>query len=566
MQEIITHKSFYVKDAIHVSGSCCGTRSHTNIVQTDTQPYSKDRVHVWFSGELFNQNDLLNGQSGSSVSDAKVLHTLYVADPQFTFLKSIDGGYTAVLYDESDEKIHLVSDRYGRQHLYWAKYKDGLAWASELKAFTVIPDLRIEIDHEAVEEFMGIGHMLGDRTWFKGVQMMPAASRLTFDLISQNCETTRYWWWDELKPFSGNADRKELAEESGNLLIKAVEKLSYLTKDQVGIALSGGRDSRAIFAAMPQKDEPLHALTFGQPNCLDIRIAAYVVKVKKSKHHIHELTSDNWFNERLKAVWWTDGQCSLLRMNGVNAQGIKKFYKIGFNGLAGEAIAGRTRPFELENSLQYLEEKYMKMPVSPAVKDRMYRHIMESGCPEAFVFSNRFRHFSAHGLNQGEAAGTISRLPFLNNELLEFIYRIPPEYKKSARLYDTMLLLMFPRYFPDLSWQGQDTAVSSGHKVKYFWLKSRNRLMRMAAKSGFTPGLPFPHVDFANWIRSLPARQVFESVLSDPDAFYPEFVSRKIVEDTLQNHMNGENHAVMLGRYLTFELWMQQTFNNKYRN
>jgi asparagine synthase (glutamine-hydrolysing) len=81
--------------------------------------------------------------------------------------------------------------------------------------------------------------------------------------------------------------------------------------ERVGLQLSGGLDSRAILAAMPKTDTPIHALTFGTIGDPEIEIAAQAAKIKS---HPPSLLSAGrqLLNGRRDLVWQLDGELNVI--------------------------------------------------------------------------------------------------------------------------------------------------------------------------------------------------------------------------------------------------------------
>ena len=78
---------------------------------------------------------------------------IILADPSLTFPESIDGVYSAVIYDRPRKKIFLITDRHGLQHLYWTKTKDHFAWATEYKHLA-LPGFKPSVDSNALNGFL----------------------------------------------------------------------------------------------------------------------------------------------------------------------------------------------------------------------------------------------------------------------------------------------------------------------------------------------------------------------------------------------------------------------------
>jgi len=182
--------------------------------------------------------------------------------------------------------------------------------------------------------------MVGDETWLRGVELVPAATVITWDIASASiARKHRYWWWNEIKPLTGKIDEDLLTEELGRLFRGAVARRSSGSKT-IGLTLSGGLDSRAILAAMPG-GRSLHAVTFGKKGCGDILIASRAARVKGAAHHVAEMNSANWLEQRCNGVWWTDGQFNLLHMNALAGLPLmSQLYDISLDGFLGDAVLG----------------------------------------------------------------------------------------------------------------------------------------------------------------------------------------------------------------------------------
>jgi asparagine synthase (glutamine-hydrolysing) len=60
MQDLMTHKPFYVKEPVFEDEYVCAARSFIGVAQKERQPYVSDDVYIWFDGELYNQRELVN--------------------------------------------------------------------------------------------------------------------------------------------------------------------------------------------------------------------------------------------------------------------------------------------------------------------------------------------------------------------------------------------------------------------------------------------------------------------------------------------------------------------------
>ncbi|HET8700280.1 MAG TPA: asparagine synthase-related protein, partial [Nitrococcus sp.] len=450
-------------------------------------------------------------------------------------LRRIDGVFAAVIYDARRRRVHLVTDRHGLRPLYWTVHHGQLAWASEVKAFLALPTFRPKINVGLTDAFFEGGFLIGDGTWFEGAELLPYAAVLTWELATRQPRIERYWSFDSVKPIAEPIDEQALAEELGARFIESVRRRWDACED-VGITLSGGLDSRAILAAAPNHGPPIPTFTFGVAGCTDLRIARRAARVKGARHQFFELSEANWLAPRIEGIWLSDGMLNLLHMHGLERFHYTREPAINLNGFLGDALLGGS-------------------------------YIGFRNWPVEKTFQNRGRRFILIGLQPGQAF-IHQRMPFFANDLLDLTLAIPESVRQHSHIYNKMLLQCFPTYYRRISWQ--KTRVPIGCPcyraamllaVKRLW----NRLGIEARRFGLPYRDPNRFHDYPQWIRRQPARAFFTNLLRDRNALYPEYVSRTRVLDTLQAHMAGADHSELLCRYLTFELFLQQTFKRRYR-
>jgi asparagine synthase (glutamine-hydrolysing) len=467
------------------------------------------------------------------------LLSLFKQDPDFSFLKKIDGVYAAVIYDSLKKKVYLITDRYGLRHLYWTVHQGCLQWGSELKAMLALPGFEPRVDCQAVKEFFEIGYLLEDRSLIEGAQLLPMGTFLTWDIKERSHQLKRYWGWDEIKPLTGVIDETEIAEELGRLFVNAVQR-RCLKSERVGLGLSGGLDSRALLAAMPVYDKAIHAVTFGKAGCDDFRIATRAARVKGAVHHFIEIDAENWLMPRLDGIWWTDGQFNLMHMHGMEGFYLgKELFDICLNGYGGDSIVGGC----------YIGDE------------------VDSQFSELEKINNRGRRFILLGPKLGEVY-LEQRLPAYDNALLEMSMSVPGNLRENEYIYQKMLLKAFPRFYRNIPWQTTGVPIgwpNLAKKTVRFSKKAKHKFLRKMSHFGVKYSDPNSYTDYPNWIRKEPARTFFKETLINSTALFPEYISREKVHHDWERHLSGENFANNLCRYITFEIWLQQVFTGKYR-
>lgn len=538
MRSLLKYFDNYVDEDLYSDKNIYASRTHLRVINQGKQPYIlNNRFFSWMEGEFYNQEELKSKYSIRSKTDIEILVNTYDSTGSFDFLRDIDGCYATVLYDKKESKVFLITDRYGFKPLYWGIIQDDLVWSSELKGFLGRVNFKPVIDRQAVENFFDIGYLFENRTWFKGVELVPPASTLIFDLKKSKIRIEHYWSWSEIKSIEGPIDERELVEELGRLFKQSVCR-HINSNERVGITLSGGLDSRAILAAVPEDYKPLHTFTFGQEGCEDIKIASKVSRLKGATHHILEINSSNWLVPRISSIWKSDASFSMLHMHGIEfCDEYKSYVDFILDGIWGDVIGGL----------------YIKIAPNKS---------------EEYTAQNRGRRFINQALILVES-WLINRRPFTDNKLIDFAFSLPQNMRRNSYIYNKMLLSIFPEYYNNIPWQKTGCPINHQKIVEQlvnFKYRIVNKLKRESQRFGFNFKDLSIYTDYPSWIRQEPATSFFEKVLLSKDALYPEHIDRNKVHAYFKNHIERKaNCHNELCLALTFELWLQQLFHGKFR-
>ena len=538
MRELLKYFDNYIDEKLYSNKDIYSSRTHLGIINQGKQPYIyNNRFLGWLEGEFYNQNELRSKYKVASNTDNELLVNIYGKTGSFDFLRDVDGYYTAVIYDKKKRQVYCITDRYGFKPLYWGTINSNLVWSSELKGFLGHIDFKPVIDPQAIEEFFDVGYLLENRTWFNGVELVPPASVLRFDVKNSKVKIQHYWAWNEIKLMKEPINKKELVEKLARLFKDSVRK-RVNNNERIGITLSGGLDSRAILAAVPENYKPLHTFTFGQKGCDDIRIAARVSKIKGAIHHVLEINSNNWLMPRINGIWKSDASFSLLHMHGIEFYDeYKSYIDFNLNGFLGDAILGGSYISNYE-SMEY-------------------------------KVRNRGRRFINQALILGES-WLIHRKPFFDKDLSNLIFSIPENLRQNSYIYRKMILSAFPEYYNSIPWQKTGCPISYSKRVVEllkFKNKVVNKLKLESQRFGFNFKDLWNYTNYPTWIRQEPAKSFFENLLLNKNALYPEYIDRNKIHHYIKNHMEKKaNYHNKLCLALTFELWLQQVFKGKYRD
>ena len=488
---------------------------------------------AYLDGEFFNRAALAH----TATSDPEFLIQAIMDEREQ--LNRIDGIFSGVVFDTHKNELHIITDRYGLRPLYWTRLGNRITWASQTKAFLALPEFSPVIDPISRDMFFSTGQLPSDRTWLKDVAPVPPATQMTFRISDGSLTQQRYWSWDEIAPLTGHHSQRELAQESGTRFRTAVEQR---TTGRTGLALSGGLDSRAILAAMPSTPQ---IFTFGHPDSADVRIAAQAASVKNAPHTVLPIHSQNWLLPRISGVWYADGALDLLHMHGIeHLKQQKEACDICLNGAGGDGLAGAGHLFHPKGLSAYLKNK-LHIQADRNTAQYLETAFNKAGSAHAFYIDWRMRGFTIHGPRLGLLHGLEYRLPFLDNQVQEFLYSIPLQQKANNRLYRKMLLETFPEYFKDIPYQATGFPISHSS----WTVKILRRLTGLRNPTSQT------FADYANWLRQSPGKNLGDHFL------YNTSETSKL----WQRHLAGEDHTIVLSRYVTYQLYLLQLFDGKYR-
>lgn len=211
------------------------------------QPMRHENYTLLFNGEIYNYVELREelislGQKFITDSDTEVLLKAWAQWGEKALAK-LNGMWAFCIYDEVNERLVLSRDRFGEKPLYWAKQKQTIYFASELKFFKSLIPLRLNV--LLANDYLvncQIDHT--DQTLFSDIYQVKPGALLTFDLSNLKYKETRYW---DLSKYSVEAKRsfEETCAEFLQLLESAVS-IRLRSDVPVGVMLSGGLDSNAI--------------------------------------------------------------------------------------------------------------------------------------------------------------------------------------------------------------------------------------------------------------------------------------------------------------------------------
>jgi asparagine synthase (glutamine-hydrolysing) len=215
------------------------------------QPMRSDdgRLTITYNGEIYNFEDVRRdlesrGARFRSRSDTEVILEAYRAFG-VGCLSRLNGMFAFAIWDESEQRLFAARDRVGKKPFYYREDADGLAFASEPKAFLAEDAFVPEADPTALFHYLSYQYVPCPQSAFRGVRRLPPAHYLVVERGRVAVE--RYWSLRYL-PKSVRHE-SDAVEEIGERLREAT-RARLVSDVPLGAFLSGGLDSSLVVAMM----------------------------------------------------------------------------------------------------------------------------------------------------------------------------------------------------------------------------------------------------------------------------------------------------------------------------
>jgi asparagine synthase (glutamine-hydrolysing) len=426
----------------------------------------------------------------STESDTEVIVAAYDAYKK-DCLQSFDGMFAFAIWDEQEQMLFAARDRFGEKPFFFFYNEEKLLFASEIKALWAA-GVEKQVNESMLYNYLTIGYTANpfnpQETFYQDIWKLPAASFLEYKPASHELSIEKYWtpYIDENKNISAD----EALEQFKALFKESIRK--RLRSDvAVGTSLSGGLDSSSIVAMCSQQASQNYThkcFTVGFPGFdkSEEQYASLVAKQFGLNHHLVNIDESALLQDLDKIMWHQEepvNSSSVLaqykvyqaaKQNGVTVlldgqgadeilAGYHKYYKWQWQQLyaekklkkSGELAAaqalGVQEKFGLKNKamamlphfsmamLQSRKEKeaakqgnlnkefislhkknlYYATPSESTLNSALYFNTFVYGLEELLRYADR--NSMAHAVEV--------RLPFLNHQLVEFLFTLPAHLK-----------------------------------------------------------------------------------------------------------------------------------------
>jgi asparagine synthase (glutamine-hydrolysing) len=547
---------------------------------------------ITYNGEVYNFRELRAeleglGRRFRSHSDTEVILHAY-AEWGRKCLDRLNGMFAFAIWNRRTRTLFLARDRYGVKPLYYTTVGSTVLFGSEIKSFLEHPSFRVDVSLPHLLEYFTFQNVFSDGTLFSGVKLLPAGHYIELTVAEAEPHPRQYWDYDFSEDDDVRDDR-EWIEELDRLFRAAVER-QLISDVPVGAYLSGGMDSGSITAIAATHLPYLATFTGGfdltSASGLELGFderskAERMSYLFKTEHYETVLKAGDMERCLADLVWHLeDPRVGQSYPNYYISRLASKFVKVCLSGTGGdELFAGYPwryyRAAVNDDYDHYVEKyygfwhrllpnRYMPQFFQPAVwaeiKDHrtidIFRgvlpdHVDPPSSPEEYINYSLYLEAKTflHGLLLVEdklsmAHGLETRVPFLDNELVDFAQRVPVRLK--LRNLDEVVRL--------------NENEPGAKNTKYFERTRDGKLLLRSVMARHVPdevttgvkqGFSGPD---ATWFRGQSVEYVRN--LIDHDALMYEFLDPKTVHTLVDEHASGkENRRLLLWSLLNFEHW-----------
>ena len=443
---------------------------HQPMITTDR------RYALTYNGEIYNHTEIraelesLGHQFRSRTDSEVVLLAWAQWGPQC--ITRFNGMFAFAIWDSHQDELTLVRDRYGVKPIYYAAVPGSFVFGSEQRAVLEHPSVGRRMDKKALYEYFTFQNIFTDRTLNEDIRILPAGHYLTVSGTTGSSRSVRYWDFHFREP-DGSVDPREYEEELDRLLRQAVSR-QLLSDVEIGSYLSGGMDSGTL-TALASKELP-YIKTFtcgfdlssasGIELGFDERERAEAMSALFKTEHYEMVLKSGDMERAMSAVvqQLEEPRVGQSYPNYYVARLASKFVKVVLSGAGGDELFGgypwRYFPGTGKTTFdEYVDQYYaywhrlvsntqlrkMFEPIQSDIEDvwtqDIFRNVFsnhenELRTPSDFV--NHSLYFEAktflHGLLVVEdklsmAHGLETRVPFLDNDLVDFAMRCPSSLK-----------------------------------------------------------------------------------------------------------------------------------------
>ncbi len=468
-------------------------------VENGRQPMTREHrgtnYTIVYNGELYNAPELLkivreNGIEPTTRCDTELVLDLYMLFGT-ACASMLNGIFAFAVHDEAAHEVYLARDRFGVKPLFYARVKDGIAFASEMKALLAHPEIRPNVGRRGLWELLFLSPIRLSGGIFEDIcEIDPACHAIWRG--GETLEISHYW---KLTANTCTDRREEMIEKTRMLLTDAIVR-QLVSDVPLCTLLSGGLDSSIVSAVAAdhyiRRGERLSTYSFEyegnrasfhsslfQPQS-DDEYALYMANFLETDHHVLAAPTEEVAQLLVESAYARDfpGQADIDSSLLYFCRRIKEKHTVALSGECADEIFGGYpwfyRPEMLESDFfpfihdpmlraSLFENEIVKSGEGYAYMRDRYRESL-TACPVLDDDTVNMRasrratwlsvnYFMASLLERKDrmsmAASVEVRVPYADHRILEYVYNVPWEIKFENGIEKALLRNAMADWLPD---------------------------------------------------------------------------------------------------------------------
>jgi asparagine synthetase B (glutamine-hydrolysing) len=436
----------------------------------------------------------------------------------------------------------------------------------------LVPTDPPEYNVKSIVSLFTFMHLLGNDTFFEGIELLPPASVLVYNVYDHSIHISSYWSYDlEDKPAKfAHLPLEWLIEKFDAAMANSI-RWRMGDHENIGIFLSGGIDSRILIGYAKEladkTNKRLHAFTFGTKNGYQHKPTCKVAKALGIKHSFYEIPADTIAKYAWEVVWNGDGHLMIRDAHFISLlQTIREGVDVVLTGYIGGILFGAhvtEAILKFSSKRELLDYKFERAKVGP-MSDKAPSLFMDSLVSD-FELSARESFEATINSIPSEVPYKVayywdlyqrgmrflmpnSNYPrwyvfcsdaYVDNALLDFASSLPAELLMHKRFLRKVLEMRFPQ-LNDLGFEeAPPLRASDWERFLFRLIRYAERRLVFAIQECSRGKILIRNRNYRAydyWLRT-DSKEFVKEILSDSFYYQGLFLKQSAVEKILEEHL-----------------------------
>ncbi len=466
-------------------GEICGYISNKNIENHkayNDKILNTEKLTITIDGEIENKEEICKELNTNFITDTELLEKLYIKYGE-EFVYKIEGFFVIAIYDKKENKLIMVRDKIGVKQLYYYIKENEIYFASELKAIMQYPNFTKKINYKTLSMYFRYSYINPPNTIFEDTYKLEHGHYI----IWQNGKIENKIYWDGIERFN------YLSQNTVNNFVEAKQNIKamikkYLEKvinsnENFGIYLSGGVDSSLVASICKEiSTKPINTFSVGfyEEERNEADNAKKIAKYLGTNHHETYINKEELLNIIKKIPEYYDepfADGSQIPTIILNEFAKENNITIAITGDGADQLFCGSDIYDRVNKMQkifnpfniniFFLNKKNQSQINLLMKEKQFKGLFKDVGDKRYNFEDKINSkswqikrmmvdvntFLANRINtktnKASAPNGIKiKSPFLENELIEYSFKIPQKFKYCKKEKKYILKQILYDYIP----------------------------------------------------------------------------------------------------------------------